>query len=196
MQPYSRACENNKDPILAILKDAFSNVTQVLEIGSGSAQHAVYFAPALPHVIWQTSDVQDNHEGMMSWLKAFPADNLSPPLALDLSEEWNIKTYDALFTSNTLHIVSKELVESFFLKVDAHLAKGGKLCIYGPFNYHGQYTSESNADFDVWLKVKDPKCGIRDFEWVCQLANKAQLDLVKDHEMPANNRLLEFIKRQ
>ena len=195
MQPYSKACENNKEPILAILKSAFSNVSNVLEIGSGSGQHAVHFAPALPHLVWQTSDVVRNHQGMMAWLNAFPADNLLPPLALDLNDEWQIARYDAIFTANTLHIVNQSLVTSFFDKTAKHLNVGGKLCIYGPFNYAGKFTSESNAEFDNWLKIKSPECGIRDFEWICELANEAQLELVKDHEMPANNRLLEFIKR-
>jgi len=195
MQPYSKACENNKEPILAILKSAFSNVSNVLEIGSGSGQHAVHFAPALPHLVWQTSDVVINHQGMTAWLNAFPADNLLPPLALDLNDEWQIARYDAIFTANTLHIVNQSLVTSFFDKTAKHLNVGGKLCIYGPFNYAGKFTSESNAEFDNWLKIKSPECGIRDFEWICELANEAQLELVKDHEMPANNRLLEFIKR-
>lgn len=195
MQPYSKACENNKEPILAILKSAFSNVSNVLEIGSGSGQHAVHFAPALPHLVWQTSDVVINHQGMMAWLNAFPADNLLPPLPLDLNDEWQIARYDAIFTANTLHIVNQSLVTSFFDKTAKHLNVGGKLCIYGPFNYAGKFTSESNAEFDNWLKIKSPECGIRDFEWICELANETQLELVKDHEMPANNRLLEFIKR-
>ncbi|MEC8328231.1 MAG: DUF938 domain-containing protein [Pseudomonadota bacterium] len=195
MQPYSKACENNKDPILSILKSAFSNATSVLEIGSGSGQHAVYFAPALAHLSWQTSDVLANHQGMMAWLDAFPSPNLLPPLALDIAEPWQITQYDGMFTANTLHIVSPQLVEAFFEKVNRFLAQNGTLCIYGPFNYHGEFTSPSNAEFDQWLKVKDNTRGIRDFEWICQLAVKAGLELITDHEMPANNRLLEFIKR-
>ena len=151
MQPYSKACENNKEPILAILKSAFSNVSNVLEIGSGSGQLAVHFAPALPHLVWQTSDVVINHQGMMAWLNAFPADNLLPPLALDLNDEWQIARYDAIFTANILHIVNQSLVTSFFDKTAKHLNVGGKLCIYGPFNYAGKFTSESNAEFDNWL---------------------------------------------
>ena len=195
MQPYSKACENNKDPILSILKSAFSNATSVLEIGSGSGQHAVYFAPALAHLSWQTSDVLANHQGMMAWLDAFPSPNLLPPLALDIAEPWQITQYDGMFTANTLHIVSPQLVEAFFEKVNRYLAQNGTLCIYGPFNYHGEFTSPSNAEFDQWLKVKDNTRGIRDFEWICQLAVKVGLELITDHEMPANNRLLEFIKR-
>lgn len=195
MQPYSKACEKNKEPILAILKLAFADVARVLEIGSGSGQHAVHFAPALPHLIWQTSDVAVNHSGMQYWLDAFPAPNLLPPLSLDISKSWQITQYDGMFTANTLHIVNSQLVEAFFEKVNRFLAQNGTLCIYGPFNYNGQFTSDSNAEFDQWLKVKDSTRGIRDFEWICQLASKAGLELITDHEMPANNRLLEFIKR-
>ena len=195
MQPYSNACENNKVPILTILQSVLSDVSSVLEIGTGTAQHAVYFAPLMPHLTWQTSDVIDNHPGIMSWLDALPASNLLPPLELDLRDDWQIRQYDAVFTSNTLHIVDQTLVIAFFKKISQCLNVGGKLCIYGPFNYGGQFTSESNAEFDNWLKVKNITSGIRDFEWICELAKQAKLELIHDHTMPANNRLLEFVKR-
>ena len=114
MQPYSNACENNKVPILTILQSVLSDVSSVLEIGSGTAQHAVYFAPLMPHLTWQTSDVIDNHPGIMSWLDALPASNLLAPLELDLREDWQIAQYDAVFTSNTLHIIESTLVVAFF----------------------------------------------------------------------------------
>lgn len=195
MQPYSNACENNKVPILNVLQSVFNEVSTVLEIGTGTAQHAVYFAPAMPHLTWQTSDVIDNHLGIMSWLDALPANNLLPPLELDLRDDWQIGQYDAVFTSNTLHIIDQTLVVAFFKKISQCLNSGGKLCIYGPFNYDGEFTSESNAEFDNWLKVKNPNSGIRDFEWICELAKQAKLALIHDHTMPANNRLLEFVKR-
>jgi cyclopropane fatty-acyl-phospholipid synthase-like methyltransferase len=195
MQPYSNACENNKVPILNVLQSVFNDVSTVLEIGTGTAQHAVYFAPSMPHLTWQTSDVIDNHPGIMSWLDALPASNLLPPLELDLRDDWQIAQYDAVFTSNTLHIIDQTLVVAFFSKISQCLNVGGKLCIYGPFNYGGQFTSESNAEFDNWLKVKSPNSGVRDFEWICELAKQAKLALTQDHTMPANNRLLEFVKR-
>jgi len=193
-KPYSQACENNKKSILLLLKKAFANTKQVLEIGSGSGQHAVYFALNLPHLLWQTSDLKINHYGINQWIDEQPSSNLKRPITLDLLESWPISTVDGIYSANTLHIVNWPLVERFFAGVKQCLAKQGRLCIYGPFNYNGQFTSDSNAAFDVWLKSRDAESGIRDFEAIVSLAQAAGLTLVKDHTMPANNRLLEFVK--
>lgn len=193
-KPYSQACENNKTYILPILQQAFSKTKSVLEIGTGTGQHAVYFSANLPHLSWHTSDLDINHAGINLWLNEFPSTNLHAPLTLDLSESWPVNKVSAIYTSNTLHIVSWALVKSFFSGVQKHLELNGKLCIYGPFNYEGKFTSESNASFDVWLKERNELSGIRDYEKILMLADKAGLTLIKDHEMPANNRLLEFIK--
>lgn len=193
-KPFSQACENNKEPILSVLAQTFAKTTQVLEIGSGSGQHAVYFAQHLPSLTWQTSDLNINHAGINQWIDEFPQQNLLKPLPLDLHEPWPIKYVDGIYTANTLHIVSWDLVSQFFEGVGKHLSIDGHLCIYGPFNYHGQFTSSSNANFDLWLKDRDPMSGIRDFEAIEQLALKAGLCLINDHSMPANNRLLVFIK--
>jgi cyclopropane fatty-acyl-phospholipid synthase-like methyltransferase len=195
-KPYSQACEDNKNSILAVLKTAFANTQQVLEIGSGSGQHAVYFASNLPHLQWQTSDLKINHRGINQWVDAYPCVNLIRPVNLDLQQPWPISTVEGIYTANTLHIISWPLVEKFFAGVKKCLANHGRLCIYGPFNYHGKFTSDSNADFNVWLKNRDEKSGIRDFEAILTLAQAADLTLVKDHTMPANNRLLEFVKSQ
>jgi len=193
-KPYSQACENNKNAILLVLKTAFANTQQVLEIGSGSGQHAVCFALNLPHLSWQTSDLKINHQGINQWIDTQPSENLKRPLMLDLQKPWPISEVDGIYTANTLHIVSWPLVEKFFAGVKKCLAEHGRLCIYGPFNYNGKFTSDSNADFDVWLKNRNADSGIRDFEAILTLAESAGLTLVKDHEMPANNRLLEFVK--
>jgi cyclopropane fatty-acyl-phospholipid synthase-like methyltransferase len=193
-KPYSQACENNKDYILPLLVDAFKHSKTVLEIGSGSGQHAVHFAPNMPWLTWQTSDLLVNHQGICQWLNESPASNLLHPVELDLNSTWPIKTVDAIYTANTLHIVSWPLVQAFFAGVSQHLKAKGKCCIYGPFNYQGQYTSESNASFDIWLKARDSQSAIRDFEAVIDLANDAGLSLENDHAMPANNRLLVFNK--
>ena len=193
-KPYSQACENNKQPILAMLNDAFANTKHVLEIGSGSGQHAVYCSAYLPHLTWQTSDLICNHPGINQWLDEADLANLNRPIALDLNNTWPIKSTDGIFTANTLHIVSWELVVKFFEGVSNHLSTNGVLCIYGPFNYHNQFTSQSNANFDLWLKSRDSLSGIRDIEAIIQLASQAQLKLQQDHQMPANNRLLVFGK--
>lgn len=193
-KPFSQACENNKSPILSLLIDTFSNSKNVLEIGSGTGQHAVHFAPNMPWLSWQTSDVRSNHHGISQWLNEHPSANLLHPIELDLNNPWPIKNIDAIYTANTLHIVSWPLVQAFFSGVALHLAPQGKLCIYGPFNYQGQYTSESNAGFDIWLKERDSESAIRDIEAIKVLAENAGLLLVNDHTMPANNRLLIFTK--
>ena len=193
-KPFSQACENNKSVILSILVERLKACKTVLEVGSGTGQHAVYFAPNLPWLAWQTSDISANHQGINLWLNELPQDNLLSPIELDLNNRWPIKKVDAIFTANTLHIVKWSLVEAFFQGVSQHLNSYGQCCIYGPFNYLGKYTSESNANFDLWLKERDSASAIRDIEAVIALANAAGLSLENDHAMPANNRLLVFKK--
>ena len=194
-KPFSQACENNKQPILNILSRAFETQKHVLEIGSGSGQHAVFFAKNLPFITWQTSDLAINHEGINLWIDDFPTANIRRPLTLDLSKVQSLDVnIDAVFSANTLHIISWPLVKAFFNLVDSQLSPKGLLCIYGPFNYQGKYTSASNANFDLWLKARDAHSGIRDFEAICQLAEKARLSLMEDIAMPANNHILIFQK--
>ncbi len=195
--PFSQSCENNKTPILEVIKTVFAQSSHLLEIGTGSAQHAVYFAKHLPHLIWQTSDQADYLEGIEMRLAQTSMPNLRSPLALDVTQKWQLpKTdnIDAIFTANTLHIMSTEMVEAFFNGIGEHLAPTGQLCIYGPFNYEGEYSSESNARFDIWLKERDHRSAIRDIEWIQALARTQGLTLITDHPMPANNRLLHLTK--
>jgi len=197
-KPFSQACENNKQSILAKLSLAFSQSKQILEIGSGTGQHAVYFAKHLPKLHWQTSDLLINHQGINQWIDQFPARNIQRPIALDLSTLSSLSNMtaiiDGIYTANTLHIISWSLVIKFFKELACHLTPKGIICIYGPFNYKGQFTSESNASFDLRLKERDINSGIRDFEAIVELAKTAKLQLINDHQMPANNRLLVFIK--
>jgi len=196
--PFSQACENNKKPILAQLRLAFSQCNQVLEIGSGTGQHAVYFAKKLSHLNWQTSDLLINHQGINQWLQQFPSNNLQPPIIIDLKRPWPLSNIaspiDGIFTANTLHIVSWPLVIAFFNGIATHLVSKGTVCIYGPFNYQGQFSSDSNATFNLSLKDRDINSGIRDFEAIIELASAAKLQLINDHQMPANNRLMVFVK--
>jgi len=193
--PFSQACENNKQPILAVLSRVFSKQKNALEIGSGTGQHAVHFAKNMPFITWQTSDLVINHAGINQWIDTLPLPNIRRPLAIDLADVQPIaENIDAIFSANTLHIISWTLVARFFGLVKSQLAHNGVLCVYGPFNYQGRYTSESNANFDLWLKARDERSGIRDFEAVCQLATKAGLSLMEDVTMPANNRMLIFVK--
>lgn len=195
-KPYSEACERNRDPILAVLRRAFADAESVLEIGSGTGQHAVYFAAALPHLVWQTADLPAQHPGILAWIAESGLDNVRAPLALDLTRpDWPAGPVDAAFTANTLHIVSWASVRRLFEGVARVLGPGGVFCVYGPFNYAGAYTSDSNARFDAMLRARDPDSGIRNFEDVCALAEGAGLRLEADHPMPANNRTLVWRRR-
>ncbi|CAM4279869.1 DUF938 domain-containing protein [Pseudoalteromonas byunsanensis] len=191
-KPFSQACENNKIPILSILKPHLEHYNYVLEIGSGTGQHGVYFAESMPHIVWQTSDRLCNHKGIEAWVADSSASNVRKPLNLDLNQPWPVGQVPVIYTANTLHIVSQVLVEKLFSGVAQHLAHDGLLCIYGPFNYGGEYTSQSNAAFDSFLKTQDQHSGIRDVEWIFSLAQQAGLRLLHDYQMPANNRLLLF----
>jgi cyclopropane fatty-acyl-phospholipid synthase-like methyltransferase len=188
---FSPACERNKAPILAVLREACAGRRQLLEIGSGTGQHAVYFGRHMAWLTWQTSDLPVNHPSIISWQKEAALQNVLPPLALDVGEgPWPAGPYDAVFSANTCHIMAWEEVQAMFAGIGRVLCAGGVLCIYGPFNYEGQFTSESNAQFDASLRAQAPHMGIRDFEAVDRLAAGEGLQLQADHAMPANNRLL------
>ncbi|MEQ6435953.1 DUF938 domain-containing protein [Comamonas sp. w2-DMI] len=197
--PFSQACENNRAPILAVLQAAFADCRHVLEIGSGTGQHSVYFAPRLPHLVWQTSDLPGNHAGIAAWHAARPSPNLRLPLRFDLqADAWPHTAdgpFDAVFSSNTAHIVAWPLVVRMFAQIGMHLPAGGRFALYGPFNYGGRYTSESNRAFDQWLRERDAHSGIRHHEDIVALAQQHGLAPEHDHAMPANNRLLVFVRR-
>ena len=196
MKPFAQACERNREPILEVLREAFAEARVALEIGSGTGQHAVYFGAALPQLRWLTSELPQNHAGIRAWLDEAGLDNVEPPLTLDIgADRWPVDLVDAVFSANVLHIVAWPLVERLFAGVERHLRPSGVLAVYGPFNYGGSYTSESNAQFDVWLKARDPASGIRDFAAVDALAQRHGLALVADHAMPANNRMLVWRMR-
>lgn len=195
-KPYSESCDQNREPILAILREVFADRQQVLELGSGTGQHAVYFAQHLPHLVWHPSDLPGNHAGIKMWLGEAGLKNIRPPIAIDVSATtWPIQPVDAIFSANAVHIMSWPHVEKMFAGIGRVLQAGGKICLYGPFNYEGKFTSDSNARFDLWLKQRDPVSGIRDFEAIDGLAQAHELSLVNDFSMPANNRLL-FWQRQ
>jgi len=194
-KPFSQACDNNQQAIFAILERVFAQAQQVLEIGSGTGQHASYFAPRLPQLIWQTSDQAGYHGGINAWLDDTSAENLRRPLVLNVDmPQWPIDKVDAVFTANTCHIMGWASVENMFRQLGDVLSAGGTLAIYGPFNYDGQFTSLSNANFDQWLKQRGTQQGIRDFEAVDKLASEAGMTLLEDNAMPANNRLLVWRK--
>ena len=190
VRPFSQACANNQQPILEIIQPLFAEVDAVLEIGSGTGQHAAHFGAAMPHLRWQTSDILEHHIGINAWREWTKLPNVLAPQTLDVNKPWPIVNTPAIFSANVIHIISWPEVEKLFEGIAQHLREPGIVCFYGPYNYNGQFTSESNARFDQWLKDRDPRSGIRDFESVDALARKAGLILQADHAMPANNRCL------
>ena len=191
--PFSQACENNKRPILAILKSAFAPCKQVLEIGSGTGQHAVYFAQNLPHLKWHPSDREVESSGLR--LRVKHALNVASPVEFDVSESpWPHPGIDAVFSANTAHIMPWRITLLMLNRVADTLPENGVFVLYGPFNYNGSYSSPSNAEFDQWLIARDHQQGIRDIERVRDAVESRGMLLVKDHEMPSNNRLLVWKK--
>lgn len=195
MKPFAESCEQNKQPILTVLHTEFMAAKQVLEIGSGTGQHAVFFARKLPHLIWQTSDVTANHPGIQAWIDDEEPDNVRPPLALSVvSNPWPRRKFDAVFSANTAHIMNWPEVEAMFAGIGRVLLPGGRFCLYGPFNVEGRFTAPSNARFDTWLKQRNPHSGIRDMAALDRLATAAGLVRSADHAMPANNCILVWQK--
>ena len=197
---FSQACENNKQPILTVLQEELKDFKSVIEVGSGTGQHSVYFAPRLTHLTWQTSDMLANHATINAWHAAYPAPNLYTPLTFDVScdsvpiNKAVAAPYDAVFTANTLHIMSWFLVSKLFELVGNMLPLEGKFIVYGPFNENGSYSSASNRQFDHSLRQRDANSGIRHLEDVIDLANTHHLMLSKRYEMPSNNQILVFEK--
>jgi cyclopropane fatty-acyl-phospholipid synthase-like methyltransferase len=195
MLPFSAACERNKDPILDVLRRRFADRTQVLEIGSGTGQHAVYFSRALSHLIWHPTEQLAYLPDLTERARLEGPANLRTPTLLDVRQAlWPVRSVDALFTANTLHIMSWSEVTAFYRGVGSVLAPHGVLCIYGPFRYDGRYTSDSNRQFDRMLRDRDPNSGLRDIGEVTALALQYGLRLDEDNDLPANNRLLVFAK--
>ena len=201
MKRYSPACDKNKQAILNALKPFLvkhsnNKPCRLLEIGSGTGQHAVFFAEHLPYVEWQPSDVHGQLASIQAWQKEANLANLLPPINLNIdANSWPVKTIHHLFTANTAHIISVDQLQRLFKAAARHLPSSGYFFIYGPFNYNGQFTSDSNAAFDLWLKNRDSQSGIRDIEMLNSLANQnSQFNLAADVAMPANNRLLVFKK--
>tara|TARA_B100000768_G_scaffold18026_1_gene16434 strand:- start:6662 stop:7255 length:594 start_codon:yes stop_codon:yes gene_type:complete len=193
-KPFSAACERNQEDIARRLQRVFKNTRCVLEIGSGSGQHAVCFAPRLPWLEWHTSDLTHCHSGIMQWLKAVPNANLHPPIALDVCNPWPQIGHDAIFTANTVHIMPWRAVRHLFLGATETLPSRGLLCLYGPFIYTRKSLAASNKRFDEQLKQRDPTQGLRYVEALDRLAKRSGLELVADMTMPTNNQLLVWQK--
>jgi SAM-dependent methyltransferase len=188
---HSPAAERNREPILARLERQLGQARSVLEIGAGTGQHAVFFSTRLPGLRWQPTDVPSALPELAARIEAEGPDNCAQPFALSVCDgDWPGNKYDAVYTANTLHIISERDVECLFDGVGRVLASGGRLLVYGPFRYGGRFTSPSNAAFDKSLRARNPESGIRDFESLRVLAERQGLVLDEDYAMPANNQLL------
>lgn len=193
-KPFSPSCERNKGPILEFFKEYDIRKGHLLEIGSGTGQHAVYFGKQFPELNWVCSDIKENHEGIKSWLKSEKVPNVHGPETLKVGVDDFPKrnSFQYVFSANTLHIMSWKENKALFKLLGKRLREGALVLFYGPFNYNGSFTSESNEKFDAWLKERNPHSGIRHFEDISNVMFKNGLKLLKDHEMPANNRILTF----
>jgi cyclopropane fatty-acyl-phospholipid synthase-like methyltransferase len=191
--PFSQACENNKEPILERLREIFDAPGKVLEIGTGTGQHAVHFANAMPHLQWQPTDHPDAAELCHPRLEHAGLPNILPIIELDVATaQWPVKSFTWAFSANTAHIMAWPEVEEMFRKIGERLPKHGAFCLYGPFNNQGRHSSESNRQFDQHLRARSSRMGIRDLDDLCALAESAGLTLAGNCAMPANNRLLIF----
>ena len=197
MKLYSESCERNQEPILKILQGVLAKQQYVLEIASGTGQHAIYFGRALPHLSWQTSELTDKHEGILAWLSEIKLPNVLPPVTLNVNDgKWPVGIVDTVFNANTVHIISWLEVERMFAGIARVLNANGILCLYGAFKYKGKFTSESNARFDAFLRSNNRNSGIRDFEDINRLAESHGLFLVKDVDMPNHNQTLVWQRAQ
>jgi cyclopropane fatty-acyl-phospholipid synthase-like methyltransferase len=185
----------NQDPILEVISDEFQGCKTILEIGSGTGQHAIFFASKMPWLTWQTSDLQENHDGINAWLEETDLDNVLAPLELDVETPLQIdERFDAVFSANTAHIMTVAAVECMFTIVGECLMDSGKFCLYGPFNRNGEFTSDSNRNFDANLKSQNPAMGIRDLAILDGFAEANGLKRAGLYAMPANNMIVIWSK--
>jgi SAM-dependent methyltransferase len=189
-RPFSQYAERNSGPILEVLRNEFSNCESVLEIGSGTGQHAHRFASELAHLSWQTSDLEENHAGISAWVSESKLTNLLPPISLDvLTADLKATSFDAVFSANTAHIMSIDAVAKMFCLVGKALAPGGVFCLYGPFRQGGEFNTASNSAFDESLRARNAAMGIRDIESLEEFGSKCGLLREKLYAMPANNHI-------
>lgn len=187
-RPFAASAATNGPPILEVLQREFRRANDVLEIGSGTGQHAVTFAGAMPELFWQTSDLDENHAGINAWIDAVGVDRVLRPLSLDVrTTTIGAATYDAVFSANTAHIMDIEAVREMFSLVGEALRADGVFCLYGPFRIGGMFNAESNERFDASLRQRDASMGIRDLEALDDFGAACGLHRQRLYAMPSNN---------
>ena len=195
MKPLAESCLQNRAPIRAVLREVLADRRRLLEIGSGTGQHAVYFAPEFPQLVWQTSDLAENHPAIHAWLEDAGAANILPPLALDVrATPWPVAAVDAVFSANTAHIMDWPAVEALFAGVERVLEPGGIFALYGPFRKGVELVSDGDRAFDASLRAQDPTIGYKDIEWVEARLAAGELVARGRHAMPANNLMLVMMR--
>ena len=187
---YAPATERNREPLLAVLREELASARSVLEVASGTGQHAVFFARALPHLTWQPTDADpDALRSIEAWRREEALPNVLPAQRLDvLQQPWPLPgPYDALVCINMVHISPWEATQALMQGAARVLAPGGKLVLYGPYLVEGRPTAPSNLAFDASLRERDPRWGVRALEAV--LAEGAAHGLVREQvvDMPSNN---------
>ena len=190
--PFAEACERNKQPILDVLGRVLPADGRILEIGSGTGQHVVFFAPRFPCLLWQPSDCRENLDGISRRIEQEGGENTLSPIELNVLDQWPERVFDAAFSANTAHIMAWEAVCAMFAGLERHLAPGCVFCLYGPFNEGGRFTASSNQEFDRQLRARTPHMGLRDIDALESLAESHQMSLELRYAMPANNQLLVF----
>lgn len=194
-RPFAEYAARNAAPILEILKREFRDASSVIEIGSGTGQHAVVFAATLDHLRWQTSDLDENHAGIRAWIESAQLPNVEPPLSVDvLDASLEDESFDAAFSSNTAHIMGVDAVERMFALVGSALRVGGVFCLYGPFRTGGEFNTPSNAAFDQSLRQRDPVMGIREIEMLDEFAAAAGMRRARFYAVPSNNNVAVYEK--
>jgi len=192
---YSDACERNRQPILEALATILPPVGTILEIGSGTGQHVVFFAPRFPDLTWQPSEREAQLQPLKARLHAEGSGNIRPAVELDVLGSWPKETFEGAYSANTAHIMNWPAVKAMFAGVSACLVGGGAFCLYGPFNRHGRFTSASNEVFDRQLRARDAAMGIRDVADLASLALRHHMVLEQELALPANNQILVFRKQ-
>jgi cyclopropane fatty-acyl-phospholipid synthase-like methyltransferase len=195
MERFSQAADSNQNAILHVIRAWLPNGGDVLEIGSGSGQHAIHMAKSISALRWQPTEQAGVLAALTHNVRNYGTPNIAIPISLDLSKhEWPSRGFDAVYSANVLHIVNTTLGATLIQGSAAVLERGGFVLLYGPFKYRGKFTTESNANFDAFLRDRDSKSGIRDVEWVSAIAEEEGLKLIEDQDMPANNQFLIFRK--
>ena len=194
--PFAEASERNKGPILEALAPRLPRRGVVLEVGSGTGQHVVHFAPRFERLSWLPSERRENLPGLDARIRLEGCERILPAIELDVFGAWPDRRFAAAYSANTAHILSWAGVGAMFEGVGSRLAERGCFFLYGPFNVDGDYTAASNRAFDLQLREQDPEMGLRDIQALDDLAQSRHMALEERVELPANNQLLVFRARR